>query len=397
MQIATQDQLYARALESPAIADAAAISGVAGLEVYLVGGTVRDLLVGRPFADVDLAVDGDASALAAALGAAASDETRFGTISVQRGGYRHDLARTRSESYPRPGALPEVASAGIDTDLSRRDFTVNALALGLAGARAGELIAAPGALADVDSRRLAVLHDLSFLDDPTRLLRLSRYAARLGFAIAPHTRELAEQAIAGGALDTVSGTRIGNELRLLAGEGDPVAAFEAAKDLGLPWELDPATTRKALLALPADGRADLLVLAAVFSRQDSTQLLPELDRLGFTAPDRDRIAEAVTRAPELAKRLAQSNSNSEIARSVGTSGIETVSLAACQGSPSQSLTWLQELRHLKLDITGNDLINHGIPEGPRLGEALQAAKDALYDGTATDRDSQLQVALKARE
>jgi tRNA nucleotidyltransferase (CCA-adding enzyme) len=82
---------------------------------------------------------------------------------------------------------------------------------------------------------------------------------------------------------------------------------------------------------------------------------------------------------------------------VGTSGTETVALAAAQGSPSQSLTWLQDLRHLALQINGDDLIRNGIPEGPRLGRALQAARDALMDGRATDRESQLRVALKAAE
>jgi tRNA nucleotidyltransferase (CCA-adding enzyme) len=366
-------------------------------DVYLVGGAVRDLMLGRPLLDVDLAVDGDPSRLAAEIGTPDSVETRFGTVSVLRDGYRYDLARTRSESYPHPGALPEVESAGIEADLMRRDFTVNALALGLAGSRTGELIAADGALDDLNARRLAVLHDESFRDDPTRLLRLARYAARLGFSIAPHTRELADQAISDGAPDTVSGTRIGNELRLLATEPDPVAAFQATADLGLPWKIDRPLATSALLALPEDGRADRLVLATVFGSQPAQQLIPELDRLGFTATDRDAIAEAATRAPELAKRLAQSNSNSEIARSVGAFGIETVVLAACQGSPSQSQTWLQNLRHLTLDINGQDLIDNGLPEGPAVGAALARARDALLDGLAPDRDSQLQVALKAGE
>lgn len=406
VEIRAEDELFERACAltpiSAILDDAAGFDG----EVYLVGGTVRDLIIGREFVDVDLAVDGDALRLASQIGVPEGTESRFGTLSVSRDGYRYDLARTRAERYPSPGALPEVEPAGIDADLGRRDFTVNAIALGLTGARHGALIAAPGALEDLGSRTLAVLHDRSFEDDPTRLLRLARYAARLGFGIEPHTRELAATAMATGALETVSGTRIGNELRLLATEPDPIAAFRAAAELGLPWALNPETTSTALQALPADGRPDLLVLACVFAHpttrpqsttQLSRQLIPELDRLGFTAPDRETIVQAATQAPSLAKRLANTTSRAELARTVGTSGIETVALAAAQGSPSQSLTWLQDLRHLALQINGDDLIRNGIPEGPRLGRALQAARDALMDGRATDRESQLRVALKAAE
>jgi tRNA nucleotidyltransferase (CCA-adding enzyme) len=363
-------------------------------DVYLVGGAVRDLILGRPFVDVDLAVEGEAPKLAAELGSPDGGETRFGTASVERRGYRYDLARTRSERYPQPGALPEVEPAGIDADLARRDFTANAVALGLSGPRTGELLATAGALDDLRAQQLAVLHDQSFLDDPTRLLRLARYAARLGFEPAPHTRELATTAIANGALETISGTRIGNELRLLATELDPVAAFEAVADLGLPWTIDAPVARRALEALPADGRPDLLVLACVLGQNE--QLICELDRLGFTATDRDAIAEAA-QASRLAQRLATADTRSEIARTVGTSGIETVALAFSQGAPSQSLTWLQDLRHLTLDITGDDLTQHGIPEGPAIGKALANARAALMDGTATDRESQLRVALKAAE
>ncbi len=365
--------------------------------VYLVGGTVRDLILGRQFVDVDLAVDGDALALASAIGVPEGTESRFGTLRVNQAGVRYDLARTRAEHYSHPGALPEVEPARIDDDLTRRDFTVNALALGLTGPQSGELLAVDAALDDLDARRLAVLHDRSFEDDPTRLLRLARYAARLNFEVAPHTRKLAARAISSGALDTVSGTRIGNELRLLAAERDPVAAFESASALGLPWSVDGQLARRALDALPDDGRPELVVLACVFAPQPKRQLTAELDRLGFTAGDRDGIVEGAVTAPILAARLAKTTSSAGIARTVGTAGIETVALASAQGAPTQSRTWLQKLRHVHLDITGEDLIRNGIPEGPRIGQALAAAQDALLDGVAPDRESQLEVALQATE
>jgi tRNA nucleotidyltransferase (CCA-adding enzyme) len=402
VQSRTETELFDRVRTlTPVAAILEEAAELGGGGVYLVGGALRDVVVGRQFLDIDLAVDGDALKLACAIGVPEGTESRFGTLRVARDGVRYDLARTRAERYSHPGALPEVEPARIDDDLGRRDFTVNALALGLTGPRAGELIIADNALEDLAARRLAVLHDHSFEDDPTRLLRLARYAARLGFTIAPHTRTLADQAIRNGALDTVSGTRIGNELRLLASEPDPVAAFQMVTALGLPWSLDADLARAALAALPPDGRRDLLALSCVFTAafaaQPSKQLVSELDRLGFTAPDRDAIVEGAVGAPALAKRLANTTSNAEIARTVGTAGIETVALASAQGATSQSLTWLRDLRHLDLDITGEDLIRNGIPQGPEIGRALQAARDALMNGLVTDRDSQLRVALKAAE
>jgi tRNA nucleotidyltransferase (CCA-adding enzyme) len=398
MQMATQEQLLVRArAAAPIAAILEEVPDLLGMDAFIVGGTVRDLMLGRRFVDVDLAVDGDALKLATALGAVHGTESRFGTLAVIRDEDRYDLARTRSEHYPHPGALPEVEPARIDADLLRRDFTINAIALGLTGSREGQLLAVDGALDDLANRRLAVLHDRSFVDDPTRLFRLARYAARLQFEIAPHTRGLATQAITNDALDTISGTRVGNELRLLANEPDPITAFQAVTDLGLPWSLDAGTTTSALQALPGDGRRDLVVLASTFAHQPRAKLTTELDQLGFTASDRDAIIEAASQATDMARRLANTTSRAEIARTVGTAGIETVALASAEGAPSQSLLWLQELRHLHIQITGDDLQKNGLSEGPEIGKALQAAKDALLDGLAPDSDSQLQVALKASE
>ena len=163
-------------------------------------------------------VDGDAAALARRLGPARIHD-RFGTSTVRLDGFTYDIARTRTETYPHPGALPEVAPGGSEARTSlRRDFTVNAIAMALGGAAPGELTPAPSALEDLDARLLRVFHDRSFIDDPTRLLRLARYASRLGFAVEQHTLELALAAVRSGALWTVSGPRIGAELRLAARE-----------------------------------------------------------------------------------------------------------------------------------------------------------------------------------
>ena len=151
--------------------------------VYLVGGAVRDLLLGGRPLDLDLVVEGDPAPVAAALGGDVRTHDRFGTATVSIDGFTYDLARSRRETYAQPGALPDVSPAPLSEDLLRRDFTVNALAIALTGELGGTLQAAPLGLEDLRRRSLRVLHDASFIDDPTRALRLARYASRLEFEI----------------------------------------------------------------------------------------------------------------------------------------------------------------------------------------------------------------------
>src|SRR4051794_40146115 len=176
--------------------------------VHLVGGAVRDLLLGREPRELDVVVEGDVAPLARRLGAGATVHERFGTATVQSDGCRFDLAAARVETYARPGALPDVRPAGIDADLRRRDVTVNALALDLGS---GELRAVEHAREDLAAGRLRVLHDASFTDDPTRLWRIARYTARLGFALEERTAALAAAAVAAGAPGTRSRGRVGHQ------------------------------------------------------------------------------------------------------------------------------------------------------------------------------------------
>ncbi len=154
--------------------------------------------------------------------------------------------------------------------------------------------------------------------------------------------------------------------------------------------VDAPLAAAALRMLPTDGRPDIVVLAAV-------KLGGDLDSLGFGAADRDAIVEARTRAPELAARLAEVSSGAEIARVVGSAAVATVALASAVGPPAAPQRWLRELRHMRLEISGDDLRAAGIAEGPAIGRGLQGARNAMYDGLGPDRDSQLTVALQAAE
>ena len=371
-------------------------------KVHLVGGAVRDLLLGGAPIDLDLAVEGDAVALASSLGGEIQVHDRFGTSTVRLDGFTYDIARTRRETYAEPGALPDVEPAPLVVDLQRRDFTVNAIALALAGDSAGQLGAVPAALEDLDARRLRVLHDRSFIDDPTRLLRLVRYATRLPFEIEAHTRALADAAISAGALRTLSGSRIGAELRLLAREPDPIRALAGLRLLGLDTAIHPGfglddedLARRALALLPDDGRRDRLALAAAARGVPAPELAALLDSYAFEAEDRDAIVLAASRAGQVASVLAAAGAPSEIAAAVGGAPPELVALAGALGAEPPAREWLDRLRHVRLEIDGRDLLTAGVPEGPAIGRGLRAALAAKLDRRASGREQELAEAVHA--
>jgi tRNA nucleotidyltransferase (CCA-adding enzyme) len=384
----------------------AAVGDEPGL--YLVGGAVRDLLLEldgdrSPRAvDIDLVAEGDVAALAARLGGPYVLHERFGTATVTLDGNSYDLAAARRETYAEPGALPDVSPATLREDLLRRDFTVNAMAIALGGSRSGELTAAPNALEDLSARRLRVLHDRSFIDDPTRLLRLVRYASRLGFDVDSATLALARAAVTAGALGTVSGSRIGSELRLLAREDDPVAALAALTPLGLDHALHPrfgltdaGLARRALALLPRDGRRDVLTLALALADVPRAELGPLLDELAFDAESRDAIIAAASGAERTAAALAATRRPSKIAAAVAGARPELVALAGALGPEEEAREWLERLRHVRLEIDGTDLIAAGVPEGPAVGRGLRAALAAKLDGRAAGHERELAEAVRA--
>jgi tRNA nucleotidyltransferase (CCA-adding enzyme) len=189
--------------------------------VYLVGGAVRDRLLGRTPKELDFVVEGDAIPVAGRaaerLGGELVVHERFGTATIRTATDSYDVVSARTETYERPGALPTVKlGATIEQDLGRRDFTVNAIAHSLEGRE----VAWPGAREDLANGVLRVLHDRSFIDDPTRMLRLVRYQHRLGFAPDPHTAALIDHDL----LATVSQDRINREIRLLLAESPQLLA-----------------------------------------------------------------------------------------------------------------------------------------------------------------------------
>ena len=377
-----------------------------GLEpAYLVGGAVRDLLRGAAATDIDIAVEGDARSVARAvaqrLGSDAREYERFGTATVETPSTPYNFATTRKETYDEPGALPRVAPAPLADDLRRRDFSINAMAVGLTGDDLGHLYDPTGGLADMESGLVRVLHDRSFLDDPTRLLRAVRYAVRLGFALDPETERLAREAAAADALSTVSGARIRDELMDLLGELDAAARIKRMRELEIHTALhpeldpDPDLVASAALGATAIGADRAIAALAALTEEAPEKLDLWLGDLHLAAEERDAAARAARAAPKIAAALRErEHSPSELRGLLGREPLEALALAMALSAPSEPiLRWVSELRPVALEISGADLLAAGVPEGPAVGHALDETLNRKLDGFVSGRDEELETAL----
>ncbi|HEX3174164.1 MAG TPA: hypothetical protein VHQ43_08105 [Solirubrobacterales bacterium] len=343
-----------------------AVRAATDVPVYLVGGAVRDLLLTRGRSDIDLVVVGDAGTLAASLGAEPVEHERFATAKVHLEGHELDIATARAETYAHPGALPEVEpAADVETDLRRRDFTINAMAIPLQGE--AQLVDPLGGVADLEAGLLRVLHPHSFADDPTRALRAARYAARFGFEPEPETAALLREA----DLSTVSDERRAADLLRLAAELAAPHGFALLHEWGLatlrPRGIELAEQVVQLLERePWDEVAprDRAVLAAALGAPGREE--------GLAAADPQRPSEAV-----------------ELAR-----GADPVELVLARALGAEWLDrYLLEWRSVKLEIDGDELIAAGASQGPALGQGLAEALRRKLDGEIDGREQELDVAL----
>jgi len=377
--------------------------------IYLVGGAVRDLLLEERSIDIDLAVEGDARAvgreLAARLGGRCEAHDRFGTATVRADGLQVDLATTRTERYPTPGALPVVELAPIVEDLVRRDFTINAMAVALVGDELGHLLDPHRGLADLEAGQVRVLHDRSFVDDPTRIIRAVRYEARFGFAMDSDTESLAREAIGAEALKTVSGVRIRDELVRLLAEAKVATAAERLAELELDRALHPALradanlVASAALASGETGADRVLAALAALVQPAAWELQEWVDGLQLSREERDRVLRAARVAESLVAPLRRKPRASVLYDLFVGEPPEALALALALGAPSEPvLHFAGELRHVRLEITGEDLIVAGIPESPAVGRALAETLRRKLDGSVSGREEELETALAiARE
>lgn len=430
------------ALPAPLVAlirEIAATAHGMGLSIYFVGGLVRDLLLGFPIGDVDLVVEGDAIGLAKELartrGGRVKSHARFGTAKwlIADSGWHTadgglpvtegeparpsaigampsslDFVTARTEFYAHPSALPEVERSSIKQDLHRRDFTINTLAICLDPDRWGELLDFYSGEQDLSDGVIRVLHSLSFVEDPTRMLRAVRFEQRLGFHIEPRTLELISHAL--DLLDRVSGDRVRHELTAIFHEARPETALCRLRELGILKQIYVALTCDEWLhdkyarvrsALDTDewpvtrrdgiGLQTFAYLALLCYRLDPTSLESVITRLKIPAAQADtlrQVAALKSKLPELARRQKPS----VLVRLLEDVDDEAlfVAWAAAESklAAKQILRNVCKLRGVRPELDGKYLQSLGIKPGPELGRILDALRDALLDGEVRTRAEQ---------
>jgi len=383
--------------------------------VFLVGGTVRDILLGEPSFDVDIVVEGDAIALARALAEALDGRVRthdkFGTAVVLYGDKEWvDVATARTESYAQPAALPSVEHALLQEDLFRRDFRINAMAVSLKGEDLGHLVDPFEGKSDLEAGRLRVLHQGSFVDDPTRIFRAIRYENRHGFRMDEDTLRLARAAIGRGLVGRLSGARLREELTALLDEGGVDHSIERLGELGLDKAIHPRLTADDEAARLVERLRDLddryrlevppwrLGLAALARELSAEELSGLLARLKVRKRDAQHIAAAVTLGPGIADRLGEgSMSPADVVALAEPHAPDAPLFALALADRPQLHEYFERLGGIRLEINGTDVAKLGLAESPRVGEILVELRRRKLNGELDGRESELAAARELIE
>ena len=375
-----------------------------GVSLYLVGGGARDLLLGRPTEDLDLVVEGDAETLASIIAKRLSGQvvsrSQFSTAKVRVEGVSLDLVTARNERYLRPGALPQIAHGTIEEDLERRDFSVNAMAFPLHDGSSGRLLDPFGGLDDLQRGLIRTLHDGSFMDDATRIMRAVRYEQRLGFGLEAHTETLLRRDLP--MLDTISGDRLRRELHLWLNEERFVSTLVRADALGVMAAIHPSLAGSGQVvrkALGSEGKPDveeqarLGLLAFSMTQTGGEQVIDRLRMpTGWATVVRDTIA-LKDRLPRLSDAEMSPAQLYEALAPYNPAALLACALAAPGEEARHRLyLFLEKLRHVKPSLGGRDLIQLGVAQGPAVGEMLARLRSARLDGAATNRSQELELA-----
>jgi tRNA nucleotidyltransferase (CCA-adding enzyme) len=354
---------------------------------YLVGGPVRDLLLGRSAIDLDITLEQGGSTLARALAKQIGGRVRsfpqFLTYKVTATGHPDiDIATARKERYRTPGALPMVSSGRLRDDLLRRDFSINAIAFDLLD----ESLHDPaGGARDIEARLIRVLHDGSFIDDPTRIFRAIRLAVRLQFQIEDHTRSLIQAAITGGALATVSRERLWRELFFAMEERDAAAVLSTLREEGALESLfgrrtdGEARDRLAAVQKQAEGDPELdryVLYTGVLLRGDASPV--DFEGSGFSQKRARAVIQIANDLPLIEEALSSASddrSRFAIYRKLSPETLAVVALELPDQVPF--IQRLQEFARFTVAVRGNDL---GVPPGPHVAEALEKTREAVFSG-----------------
>jgi tRNA nucleotidyltransferase (CCA-adding enzyme) len=358
------------------------------LRPFLVGGPVRDVFLGRhDVVDIDLTLEDGASTLARAMAKKINGRLRsfpqFLTYKISAEGLPEiDIATARKERYRSPGALPTVTAGRLKDDLLRRDFSINAMALDLT---TGELHDPSGGERDLAAMAVRVLHDQSFIDDPTRIFRAVRLATRLGFSLEADTARLLDRAVAEGALASIARERIWRELFLAFDEEsapNAIAALNAAGVLEVlfgkrPYDrhLDSRLQRTAR-ALAGTNLDKQVMYTAALLHGDASPV--DLEGSGFSQKRARNVIQLANELPRFTDALSETNSDRHRFRLFKHASPEMLSIVAAALPEEQpNVVRFQEFQSFKLALRGNDL---EVPLGPHIAKALERTREAVFTG-----------------
>ncbi len=382
------------------------------MPLYIVGGLVRDLLLGHPGSDFDLVVEGDAIRLARAVAASHGGRVkvhpRFITAQwfpqVTSGNTKFiDFITARSESYNHPAALPSIRPGTLVDDLRRRDFTINTLVLRVDKDHFGDLVDELGGGKDLKAGLVRVLHPASFEDDPTRMFRAVRYEQRYGFKIEPLTLGLIPGACAQVCL--LSAQRIRHELELILEEENPAPMLKRLADLGILGAVHTALdfTRSAQLrfkrALAAAGTKEnlpsrLVICWSLWLMDVPPSGLRSIDkRLHFEARLREDLLAASSLFAER-DSLPGKKTSKCVARldNFPVGAVQAVAMGLPAGKPRQVLIdYLATWRNVRPKTSGNDLKKRGLPSGPAYQSILRRLRDARLDGEIRTNEDEMRL------
>ena len=359
------------------------IAAEKNLRPYLVGGPVRDLLLGRHAIDIDVTLEEEASTLARALAKRVDGRVRsfpqFLTYKITAPEFPViDIATARKERYRTPGALPAVSEGTLKDDLLRRDFSVNAIALGLLDDKLHDPTSGERDIAD---RLIRVLHDQSFIDDPTRIYRAVRLATRLGFAIEPHTETLMRAAIDAGSLGTVSRERLWREVFFAMDEREAPAALTALRDAGaldvLFGHRRTADLRERLESVP--NLTDVnrhIIYTGLLLRGDASPV--DFEGSGLSQKRARAVMEIANELPRFHDALQNAKSDRQRFRLLRSVSPEMLTVYAVEHPEEQPLiTRFREFKQFTLPLRGNEL---EVPGGPHVAKALERTREAVFNG-----------------
>lgn len=392
-----------------------------GERLCLVGGAMRDLMLTARSPDLDMTLQGDAigfaGAAAAELGFDFTRHQAFGTATIiSGGGLRVDIATARRETYAHPGALPDVAPDTIETDLRRRDFTINAMALSLLPADFGKIIDPFRGAADLSGKILRALHNRSFTDDPTRVLRGMRFSGRLDFSFDETTEKAIREALEGRAFDTVSGARIKKEIRLIFEEPERGRILSRCRAFGIGNAIQPGFEFGVGLFRPVDrvreawnvlkdeerhpGAEEWLAGFAASAVGNDQTVIEELsERLNAVRKE----AAVLSAASDLHSRaggdvLCNGDAKpSAVAEAVERLHFESAVCVFAAGGDmirANIKKYFDAIRGVKLEISGEDLISRGYRPSHRFGEALAEVLRRKRDGLVHGREEELTLVEK---